>query len=60
MPLRSDQTHIEKAAHYRRQAQVHRDMASGATSEWVAEQLLDVAAEYDRLADRLEASLKRS
>ena len=59
MPLRAEQIRIERAAHYRQKAREHRNMAEAASSESVSEQLRKVAAEYDQLAERLEATLKR-
>ena len=54
------QTRIERAAHYREQARSFVEMAEAAPSESVSEQLRKVAAEYDQLAERLEATLKSS
>ena len=59
MPLRTEQTRIERAAHYRQKARDHRKMAEAASSESVSEPLRKIAAEYDHLAERLEASLSR-
>ena len=58
MPLRAEQIRIDRAAHYRQKARSLRKMADAAPSESVSEQLRKVAAQYDQLAERLEASLK--
>jgi hypothetical protein len=60
MPLaQADQIRIQKAIRYRRQAESLRAMADVAPTEPIAEQLLAIAAQYDRLADKLNAALKR-
>ena len=43
--------------HYREQAAKSRDLAKGLSGD-VREHLLDVAEQYDRLADEAEAKLK--
>jgi hypothetical protein len=58
-PLPAEQTRIARAAQYRQKARNHREMAKTAPSKSVSEQLRRVAAEYDQLAKRLEASLSR-
>ena len=60
MPLaQADQIRIQKAIRYRRQAESLREMAGVAPTEPISKQLLDLAAQYDRLADKLNAALKR-
>jgi hypothetical protein len=50
---------VESAAHYRQEAAKMRKFAESATDSVVRNQLLELAAEYDKLAERADARRRK-